>query len=135
MSYIKSYHNYAKKQSSEVKNIHSVLIASILTGIFIVVYLYLVRGITPPTPEINPEKVYENKINDNSSLDLNTNSNILDLIQNNNLKNISKKEETLKIESNNLNPFQTVKDIFSKAAQDISEIKNSLGESEYKVGQ
>ena len=131
MSYIKSYHNYTKKQSSEVKNIHSVLIASILTGIFIVVYLYLVRGITPPTPEINPEKVYENKSNDNSSLNLSNNPN-------SNYKN----SDTLNLNSDiqlkdtsDLNPFQTVKDIFSKAAQDILEIKNSLGESEYKVGQ
>ena len=133
MSYIKSYLAHTKRQNEDIKNIHAVLLASVLTGFFIVIYLFLVRGVTPPTPDINMsasgERVYKNNLNNSNSEQKNLEQNIL---ENKNLDNADK----INISKNNLpadfNPFQSIKDIFEKASTDINNIKNNVEGSEYK---
>ena len=133
MSYINSYLAHTRRQNEDVKNIHAVLLASVLTGFFIVIYLFLVRGVTPPTPDINMsasgERVYKNNLNNSNSEQKNLEQNIL---ENKNLDNADK----INISKNNLpadfNPFQSIKDIFEKASTDINNIKNNVEGSEYK---
>jgi hypothetical protein len=55
---LNAYLGYLREESEEMQNLHSVLIASILTGIFIAVYLYLVRGISPPLPVDSVSREY-----------------------------------------------------------------------------
>jgi hypothetical protein len=50
MKTVKSYIKYVKNETENVKLIHAVVVSSILTGVFAGIYLYLVRGITPPAP-------------------------------------------------------------------------------------
>ena len=135
MSYIKSYTKYIKSQSEEVKNIHSVFIASLLTGVFAVVYLYVVRGIAPPTPSINITKEYtytsQDIQNQEAILDpANPNANISSSKNIGDKQNINSQKQ---IESNTLNPFTVIGEIIRKVLDSISQIKNSLGESSYKV--
>lgn len=61
MKRVKSYINYVKGETENVKLIHAVVVSSVLTGLFAGIYLYLVRGITPPTPEIlkTEEVIYQ----------------------------------------------------------------------------
>ena len=130
MSYIKSYLDHTRRQNEDVKNIHAVLLASVLTGFFVVVYLFLVRGVTPPTPDINMsasgERVYTNNININNS---NLEQNIL---ENKNLDNVGKSNISKNNIPTDFNPFQSIKDIFEKASTDINNIKNNVEGSEYK---
>lgn len=60
---VKSYINHVRAQSEHTKLTHAVIVASICTGLFAAIYLYFVRGITPPTPEILKveQVVYEAK--------------------------------------------------------------------------
>ncbi len=46
---ISKYIKYLKSSSEEVKFIHAIVFASICTGIFIAVYLFLMRDIGPST--------------------------------------------------------------------------------------
>ena len=123
MSYIKSYLDHTRRQNEDIKNIHAVLLASVLTGFFIVIYLFLVRSVTPPTPDINMsasgERVYTNNSEQKN-------------LEQNNLDDADKSN----ISKNNLpadfNPFQSIKDIFEKASTDINNIKNNVEGSEYK---
>jgi hypothetical protein len=63
MKSLSSYLNHVRKQKEEVKLIHAVIVSSLLTGLFAGVYLYLVRGMTPPTPEIlkTEQVIYQSK--------------------------------------------------------------------------
>ncbi len=115
MSYIKSYISHIRKQNKEVKNLHSVLLASICTGFFIVVYLFFVRGIKPPTPkiEMSGERVYSSQGNHNLPQDL------------------YDKNKTLSDSS--IQPFQEIRGIFQKAAASIQELKINISETQYKA--
>ena len=131
MSYIKSYLDHTRRQNEDIKNIHAVLLASVLTGFFIVIYLFLVRGVTPPHPEISitSNRTYTNNSEYNNLNQKNPEQNIYNNSDNSNL-NINN------LNKNNLpadfNPFQSIKDIFEKASTDINNIKNNVGGSEYK---
>ena len=63
MKSIKKYINHVREQSEHTKLTHAIIVASACTGIFAAIYLYFVRGITPPTPEILKveQVVYESK--------------------------------------------------------------------------
>ncbi len=63
MKSIKKYINHVRSQSEHTKLTHAIVVASVCTGIFAAIYLYFVRGITPPTPEILKveQVVYESK--------------------------------------------------------------------------
>ncbi len=52
MRSVKNYLKHVRSQSENVKLMHAVIVSSILTGIFAGVYLYLVRDMRPPTPDI-----------------------------------------------------------------------------------
>lgn len=52
MKSVKKYLNHVRAQSEHTKLVHAIIVASILTLLFAAVYLYFMRGITPPTPEI-----------------------------------------------------------------------------------
>ena len=128
MSYIKSYLAHTRRQNEDVKNIHAVLLASVLTGFFIVIYLFLVRGVTPPTPDINMSASGE-RVYTNNSEQKNAEQNIL---ENNNLDNADKSNISKNNMPTDFNPFQSIKDIFEKASIDINNIKNNVEGSEYK---
>jgi hypothetical protein len=49
----KKYINSVKNSGEHTKMMHAIVVASICTGIFAGFYLYLVRGVTPPTPDIS----------------------------------------------------------------------------------
>ncbi len=128
MSYIKSYLAHTRRQNEDIKNIHAVLLASVLTGFFIVIYLFLVRGVTPPTPDINMSASGE-RVYTNNSEQKNLEQNILEnkSLDNTDKSNISKNDLPA-----DFNPFTTIKDIFEKASIDINNIKNNVEGSEYK---
>ena len=44
---IRNYISHVKKQDEQIKMIHSVFVAGLLTGLFAGIYLYLVRGVSP----------------------------------------------------------------------------------------
>jgi hypothetical protein len=52
MKSFKKYIKHVRGQSEHAKLTHAVVFASICTGIFAAIYLYFVRGITPPTPDV-----------------------------------------------------------------------------------
>ena len=128
MSYIKSYLNHARRQSREVKNIHSVVIASTLTGIFCVVYLYLVRDIKPDTPDINMsgEKVYYNNATQKQTTG---SSNNLDYISNLEINNNKKSPESNA--DNNTSIYDLIKRSIYNILEEVSSIKKSVTEIEY----
>ncbi len=47
------YINSVKNSGEQAKVVHGIVVASICTGIFAGFYLYLVRGVTPPAPDIS----------------------------------------------------------------------------------
>lgn len=61
MRSVKNYLKHVRSQSESVKLMHAVIVSSILTGLFAGVYLYLVRDMRPPTPEIlkSEEVIYQ----------------------------------------------------------------------------
>jgi hypothetical protein len=63
MKSFNKYIEHVRKQSEHTKLTHAVVVASICTGVFSAIYLYFVRGVTPPTPEILKieQVVYEAK--------------------------------------------------------------------------
>ena len=52
MKSVKKYLNHVRAQNEHTKLIHAIIVASICTVLFATIYLYFVRGVTPPTPEI-----------------------------------------------------------------------------------
>jgi hypothetical protein len=52
MKSLTKYIHHVRGQSENTKLTHAVVFASVCTGIFAAIYLYFVRGVTPPTPEM-----------------------------------------------------------------------------------
>lgn len=118
MSYTKSYFKYIKEQNPHVKNVHSIVIASVLTFIFAVAYLYIMYGITPPAPSVNisTEKTF-------SAGD----SNIINIQNDTNNKN--------SIEIDNSSPFSSLYSIFKNVKDEAIKAKDGSGEIKYKAAQ
>ena len=113
----RSYINYLKIESEQVKRFHSALWAGVFTGVFACIYVYTLYGIAPPMPLLDSFSAgFENKTEysrkDSNQVSLsNTEANDLD------------QKSQINTQNSTQSPFAALKSFWHDAVDGVSNLK------------